>query len=315
MSNEVTGKTLHYYQNSLEYRIKTLAFGRTFQSLDSTSTGTASPGSESIAGRAKTTLKIDTDLYKASTTVGLGDLIEGNTYTPIAGVTKQVLGEVETVVPIGKIFIVDGTEIDGWGDNPNPVAPSFKLLNSKITGKTLSISIASSTFKATDVTYEVKYAEYDATSTGTASPNSEVVSGRAKITTKLDCLMYRATAEQIINASPAPVAAILTFDSGATVTGTALFTQMSISDDVNGICKVSYQLEWQGMPTEAGFETLDLAVVQNANIFYEYGVTTNKECNSNVIMLSRSISASAGGDAKVSYDGVLNGVITPGVYS
>ena len=303
MALEVTGKTLRYWQNSVEQAVKSVSFDRNFTMLDSTSTATTSPGKESLPGRAKSTLTIDADLLDV-----LGAEISSGTLT--AG-TKYQVTAVDTVLAaysVGEIFEAAGTETMSATDKVKP-------LGAKLTGKTLAVTIGGSSFKCTNVEYAVAYDEFDGTSTSTTAPNMESISGRAKMTSKFDVIMYRTTADQITNSSPSSVAVVITFASGITVTGNAILHQMGIVSEVNDIVKVTYSAEWQGVPTEVGIGYLTMATQQTCQMIWESGSSTNKEITGNVLLLSKTISSDVNDEAKISYNGVFNGAITPAVYS
>lgn len=185
----------------------------------------------------------------------------------------------------------------------------------KITGATLSVTIGGQAFLAQSVDYNQQYDEFDATNTGTASPNMASVAGRFKATSSFTVLMSRATADKVVDAAPASVAVVITFATGATITGNAILHQMSISDEVNGACLITYNAEWQGVPVEVGIGTLTMATEQTFALVFETGSSTNKEITGNLILLSKSISSGVNEDTVLSYSGSVNGAITPAVYS
>lgn len=305
MANEVTGKTLKYFQNSVEQAVKSVNFDNNFTMLDSTSTAVASPGMESVPGRAKRTLKVEADLLTAlGSELATGSTVVGTKYL----VTMGPIDDVEATHAAGTIYTAT---TNATLDSTHKV----KVLGSKITGKTLAVTIGGSSFAATNASYDVKYSELDSTTTATTTPGTEVVTGRAKVTSKFDALMYRATAEKLLNAAPTAVAIVITFDSGITVTGNGIIHQESISNEVNGICKVSYTVEWQGMPTEVGIGYLTMATQQTFSVVYETGSSTNKEITGNVIMTDKSVSSDVSGDTKISYSGHVNGTITLNNYA
>jgi hypothetical protein len=307
MANEVTGKTLKYLQNGIEQAIKSITPDRNFTMLEATTTTTTSPGKESVAGRAKHTLKIDTDLLDVlGAEVATGTCVAGTRYLVTGGTITETV--ISATYATGRIFTSDGT---GALSGTNKVKP----LGAKITGKTLAVSIASSTFACMDADYTVKFDEFDSTTTATSVPNMDAVAGRAKCTSKFTALMYRTTANLITNAAPASVAVVLTFASGLTVTGSAVLHQMNITDEVNGICKVTYNAEWQGFPTEVGIGYLTMATSQSYQIIYETGTGTNKEDVGTIILFGKTVTSSVTGEAKITYDGVATGTYTPAVYS
>jgi len=305
MANEVTGKTLKYFQNSIEQAVKSVAFDRNFTMLDTTNSSTAGAGIESAPGRAKSTVKVVTDLLDVlGTEVVTGTLVAGTKYLVTGGTITETQGS----FTIGKIFQSDGT---GTASAINKVKP----LGAKITGKSLTATIGGSSFLVTNLDYSIKYNELDATTSGTASPNSEIVTGRAKVTSKFDCIMYRTTADYILNAAPSAQALVLTFSSGLTVTGTAILSQMSISDEVSGVCKVTYNAEWQGIPTEVGIGYLTMATSQIFQCVWETGTSTNKAITGSLTLVEKTISADVSNDVSISYSGSINGAITPAIYS
>ena len=300
----VTGKTLHYWQNSLEQAIDGISnFDRAYTMLEATDTSVASPGKASTSGRAKTSIDFASNLRAVlGAEVATGTLTAGTVYQVTAKDT------VLSAYSVGELFTAAGTETMSSTDKVKP-------LGAKLTGKTLAVTIGGSTFKCITANYDVNYDEFDATDTSVTSPNMSSTSGRAKVTSQLTALMYRDTADQITNADISAQAVVVTFASGITVTGNATLHQMSISDSVNDICKVTYNLEWQGMPTEVGIGYLTMATEQTCQIIWEKGSSTNKEITGTVLLLGKSVTSDVNSDAKVTYKGILNGAITPAVYS
>jgi hypothetical protein len=301
---EVTGKTLKYIQNSIEVAVRKVDFDRNFAMLDSTNSTTTSPGMESLPGRAKSTVKIETDLLDVlGAEVTTGTLTAGTKY--IVTATASLF---DGLWAVGRIFEADGTESASGTEKVKP-------LGAKITGKSMSMTYAGGSFAVTNFSYDIKYSELDATTSGTASPNSEIVTGRAKITSKIDVIMHRDVADKIINAAPAAIALVVTLSSGLTITGNAIFHQMSISDEVSGIVKVSYNLEWQGIPVEVGIGYLTMATSQTFDIIFATGTSTNKAITGSLTLIGKSLTCDVSNDTLISYDGVVNGAITPSVYS
>jgi len=300
---EVTGKTLHYWQNSVEVPIKSIDYDRNFTMLEATTTATTAPGTKSVAGRAKTGVTINTDLLDVlGSEIATGTLTAGQEYIVTAEDSEL------SAYSVGEIFTAAGTEEMSATDKVKP-------LGAKITGKTLAITIAAGTFKGITAEYAKTYTELDGTTTATTAPNMKSVAGRHKITGSFTALMYRDTADLIVNASPAEQAVVITFATGLTITGNAILHQISISDAVDGIVQVTYNLEWQGVPTEVGIGYLTVGTEQDCEIIYEKGTTTNKEITGTVVLLSMTVSSDTNGEASLSYTGVLNGAITPAVYS
>jgi len=185
----------------------------------------------------------------------------------------------------------------------------------KITGANLAVTLGGATFKATNLTFEMNYTELDATNTGTDANGTEFVGGRIKCTSKFDAIMYRDTAEKLTDAIPTPIACVITFKSGVTVTGNVLLHQEDITDDVNGICKVSYSADWVGFPTLVAVSQFTFNTEETLQVIWETGSGTNKEVSGTAIILGMSVSVDVNGDANVTYSGVFNGTITPAVYS
>lgn len=300
---KVTGKTLKYWQNSVEQAINSLSFGRQFTMLEATTTATTSPGTESTPGRAKTPITINTPLLTA-----LGAEVTTGTLT--AGV-KYLVTAVDTVLSaysVGEIFTAAGTEAMSSTDK-------VKALGAKVTGKDMSMTYAGGAYGITEFNYNVTYTEFDGTTTATATPNMDSVAGRHKITSSITTIMARDAADKLINAAPSAIALVITLGTSLTITGNAIFSNMNITDEVNGIVLVTYDLEWQNVPVEVGIGYLTLATEQAAEIIYETGSSTNKEVTGTVLLLTKSVSSSATGDTLIDYTGVFNGAITPGVYS
>lgn len=304
MATETTGKTLKYIQNSIEVAVRKVDFDRNFAMLDATNSTTTSPGMESLPGRAKSTVKIDTDLLDVlGAEIATGTLTAGTKYIVTASA-----GLFDSLWAVGRIFESDGTETCSGTEKVKP-------LGAKITGKSMSMTYAGGSFAVTNFSYDIKYNELDATTSGTASPNSEIVTGRAKVTSKIDVIMHRDVADKIINTAPTAIALVVTLSSGLTITGNAIFHQMSITDEVSGIVKVSYNLEWQGIPVEVGIGYLTMATSQTFQVIYETGTSTNKAIAGSLTLIGKSLTCDVSNDTLISYDGVVNGAITPSVYS
>ena len=298
----VTGKTLKYIQNSIEVAVRKVDFDRNFAMLDATNSSTTSPGMESLPGRAKSTVKIETDLLDV-----LG--AEINTGTLTAGTKYLVTASASTfdgLWAVGRIFSADGTETC-------TALEKVKPLGAKITGKSMSMTYAGSSFAVTNFSYDIKYNELDATTSGTATPNSEIVTGRAKVTSKIDVIMDSLTADKIVNDAPSAIALVVTLSSGLTITGNAIFYQMSISNPVSDIVKVSYNLEWQGVPAEVGIGYLTMATSQTFEHIYATGTSTNKAVTGSLTLIGKSLTCDVSNDTLITYDGVVNGAISPSV--
>lgn len=253
MGTEVTGGTLKLSVNSIEQEIKGISWDRNVNLLDATTTSSANGSSESVPGRAKTTLKIDADLF-------------------------------------------DGSSV-------------------KVTGANMSVTLGGNPFKVTNAEYTKTYTELDATTTATDPTGTASTAGRYKATVKFDTLMYRETADKITASAPTAQTCLITFKTGVSVTGQAILNQESISDEVNGICKVSYSGEYTGEVTETGLGALTMATEQPFVITFEDGTTTDKAITGNLIVLQKTVTSDTNGDAKVSYSATINGAITKAIYS
>jgi hypothetical protein len=303
MSLEVTGKTSKFFFNSVEQSIQNDNLDVNFSMADSTTTSTPSPGSESVPLRKKVSIKIDALLYDAfGSEIATGTLTAGNKYLVTASA-----GLFDGVHAVGSIFVA-------VGDETCTALEKVKLHGAEITGGTLAVSIGG-TYSCTAADYNVKYGETDSTTTSTDPTSMESIALRMKATSKFEALMYRTTANKITNAAPASVAVVLTFKTGTTVTGNAILHQMSIVDAVNDKVKVTYNAEWQGVPTEVNCGFMTLASALACKKIYETGSGTNNEITGTAILLGKSITADVNAETKISYDGVFNGAITPSVYS
>lgn len=301
MGKEVTGKTLKYFQNGIEQEVNSVSPDFAFDILNKTTSATPAPGKESTTGRVTRTLKIDTYLFTVmGAEINSGTLTSGQKYL----VTLGTIGS----HAVGEIFQSDGTETC---DTDNKVKP----LGEKVTGKTLAVTFDSSSFLMKKCDYNISYDKLSKTTSVTPPPGKEITTGRFKSTTQLEALMYRETADLIENSSPEVKPVVITFAPGVTVSGNALVHQISITDEVEGIVAVTYNIEWQGVPVETGIGYLAMATEQSCEVIFEKGASTNKGFTGIIILTDRQISCDVEGDATISSTGTLNGAITPTVYS
>jgi hypothetical protein len=283
MASEVSGLTGKFFYDSVEQAVKKADIDMSFNMADSTSTATNPLSTESIALRATRTIKVDALLYDAfGTEIVTGTLTLGKKYLVTASASTF-----DGKWAVGSLFTSDGTETATGTEK-------VKLHGDEITGGSLALSIAG-TFKD--------------------SSSTEEIALRSVATSKIDCIMYRDTADKVTNSTPTATALVLTFKTGTTITGTGVFKQMSITDDINGIVKVSYQIDWVGLPVEVNCGFLEMGVSNSCQRIYETGTSTNKEITGNAIFTEKTITADVNSEVKISYSGTFVGAITPSVYS
>jgi hypothetical protein len=303
MASEVSGLTGKFFYDSVEQAVKKADIDMSFNMADSTSTATNPLSTESIALRAKRTIKVDALLYDAfGTEIVTGTLTLGKKYLVTASASTF-----DGKWAVGSLFTSDGTETATGTEK-------VKLHGDEITGGSLALSIAG-TFKCTAMDYSFKMNTADSTTTATDSSSTEEIALRSVATSKIDCIMYRDTADKVTNSTPTATALVLTFKTGTTITGTGVFKQMSITDDINGIVKVSYQIDWVGLPVEVNCGFLEMGVSNSCQRIYETGTSTNKEITGNAIFTEKTITADVNSEVKISYSGTFVGAITPSVYS
>jgi hypothetical protein len=303
MANEVSGMTSKFFYDDVEQLVQAVDISAAATMAPSTSTGTVAPGKESIALRSKRTIKVAALLYDVfGSELVTGTLVAGKKYLVTASASTF-----DGKWAVGSIFTSDGTETA-------TASEKVKLHGAEITGGTLGLTIGG-TYYCTGLDYVYKMDESDSTTTGTDPSSTESVALRAGITSKLDVLMLRTTAEKITNATPASQAIVITFKTGSTVTGNGIIHQMDIKDDINGLVKVSYQIEWQGIPVEVNCGFLEMGVSNSCSKIYETGTSTNKAITGNAIFMGKTITADVNTETKISYDGYFVGAITPTLYS
>jgi len=304
MSNEVIGlKKLII--GGIDQAVTSVKYGRKADMFPATTTGTAAGGKESAAGRMESPISIEAPFFDVLGTEIITGTLVANTHYLVTGGTIT-----ETLVPgsyaSGTVFQSDGT---GTASETNKVKP----LGSLITGGTLAITIGGSTRKITVIDYVEKLDEFPATTTGTNPYNKDIATGRAAITSKIDMIMYDNEADDLVNASPTAKAIVITWKTGNTITGNAIFSNIDIPASVEGIVKVSASVEWQGVPTVVGCGYLSLGTSQTYKAIYKVGSTTNKEVAGYITLTGRTFSCDAEKDAKIVYEGKLTGAITPAV--
>lgn len=187
--------------------------------------------------------------------------------------------------------------------------------SNEVTGKTLAITVGGSSFLCTAATYDVAYTTEDITNSGTDSDSTEVIGIRQKITSTVDAIMKRDTADLLLGSAPTSQAIVLTFDTGVTVTGNGIINQESISAEVNGLVTVSYSIEWQGVPTELLIGSLTMNTSQSFEVIFETGVVANKEITGNIILTGKTVTAGINDVTTISYTGQATGAITKAIYA
>ena len=156
MAGEVSGLTSKFFYDSVEQAVQTVDISAAATMASSTSTATTSPGKESIALRAKRTIKVNALLYDAfGADIVTGSLTAGKKYLVTASASTF-----DGKWAVGSLFTADGTETATGTE-------TVKLHGAEITGGSLSLSIAGSTYYCTALDYDFKYDEADSTTTAT----------------------------------------------------------------------------------------------------------------------------------------------------
>jgi hypothetical protein len=302
---KVTGATLEFWYGGVEHPVESVTFDAAWEELETTDSSTQTPATEFLVNRAKRTGKVDQMMGKADgSTIATGSLVALTKY-------KVKLGSVtegSTTYPVGKIFTSDGT---GAATASNQVA----TVGTKVPGKSIICSIAGNNCGVLNMKYSEQYGEFDSTDSDSPSDTTEFITGRVKRTTSIELIMKDTTAD-LVSANPAPVAVVLTFETGQTLTGSAVFTKKGHSSIAKGdMVKSAYDMTWIGPVTSTLYNQLTLGVSTAAKAIWKRGASTNREVTGNMIVMNKSIEADVNGIVKISYGVAWVGAVTEAIYS
>lgn len=299
-----TAKDFELWMSEREYPVDSFDFGIDYNEIDTTDSTTNPDGTEVISGRSKRATSVNAFLYSADgAELSSGSLVAGTKYR----VTLGTITEGALSYPIGTIFTSAGT---GTATISNKVVP----LGTPINGKAVACSIASVVTPVTNFKYAVSYNETDVTDSATAADNTETVVGRAKRTSTIE-LIQKKDATDLLAASPAPIAVILTLTTGVTITGSATFKKLggNTASSKSDAVKQQYEMTWQGVPTFAGAlltTLLPVATSVHTSLIYAKGATSNRSYSGNATVTSYDLSTDVNNGAKISYKLTWQGAVT-----
>jgi hypothetical protein len=297
------GKDAQLWFGAREYEFTSGTLDLAYEMVDTTDSSTPGDGMDSIVGWGEASLKIEGFLTSA-----LG--AEVTTGTAVAGTRYLVTGgsivETQGTFILGRIFESDGT---GSLSSTNKVKP----IGVKEHGKAMACTLGGSDFPCTSIKFSEKYNESDATDSATTGDQKEFVAGRCKRTSTIEAFVDAAVADALLGA-PAAQALVLTFASGDAITGSAILTKKSIPIQVEeGVVKVSYEAEWQGVPTNTCENLLTRATSTAGKLVLKPGSSTDKGYSGNMVVLGMDIAQDMNSPAKVSYDIKFSGAVTSAV--
>jgi hypothetical protein len=306
---KVTGATLEFWYGGQEYPVNSVSFDGAWDEIETTDSATPTPATDFILNRAKRTSKVDMDLTDVDAALKVvGALTAGARYR------LQLGAIVETTIShnyntVGKIWTSDGT---GTASASNQVYP----LGAKLPGKSIICAIGGANTAVTSMKYDENYGEFDATDSNTTGDGTEWITGRRKATASLELIMQDTVADLLI-ASPAAQAVILTFGTGLTLTGSAIFQKKSINSLAKGdMVKVAYDLVWVGSVTSTLARMLPMGASTAVIARWKgWGASTQKQISGNAIVMSKSIEADVNSICKVSYGLAWVGAPTEAIYS
>ena len=295
MSTKNTAKDYEFWFGGREYPVESIDFNIDYDKSDSTDSSTASDGKEIVVGRGKRQSKIGAFLYKAEgTEIVTGTLTAGTKYL----VTGGAITEGAKSYAVGTIFVSDGT---GTASGTNKVKPLGAIIN----GKTAACSVGGTVVPVTNFKYSAKWDETDTTDSSSSADIKESTIGRAERTSSIELIQTKEDAD-LLTSSPVSKAVILTFDSGITITGNAIFTKKGglTASSKSDVVKVSYDLTWLGVPVMAGFNLIPANTSAAVKLVYAKGASTDKAYSGSGIVTGYDISidASKGESAKVDYN-------------
>lgn len=300
---KISGKYAQFWYGGREYEFVSAEHSAQYSKIDVTDSSTPDQGMDSILGWAEASLKVDALIASAlGTEIVTGTLVAGTRYLVTGGTITETQGTFDT----GRLFESDGT---GTASATNKV----KELGEKLKGKYISCTIGGSDFPVVAMSFSEKYGEYDSTDSSTTGDNKEYIAGRAERTTTVEAIMDSATADKLTT-SPAAQAVVLTFGTGDAITGTGIILSKSAPIAVAGdFVKISYQIDWQGVPTNTMENVLPRGVSTAAKMIAYPGTSTNKEYTGNAMVMSMDITTDMDSPVRVSYGLKWVGAVTEAV--
>jgi hypothetical protein len=288
---KVTGATLHFYWNNVEYPVEAVSFDGAWEELDATDSSTLTPATDFIVNRAKRSSKVDALLDAAhGATLATGQLEALKKYIVVLG----QIDESPNSYPVGTIFTSDGS---GNATASNQVAP----LGAKLIGKNIVCNVNNNNAGVLGFKFNEAYGEYDATDSTTTGDSTEFITGRVKRTGSIEMIMSSTAADMVVS-SPTAQAVILTFGAGLTLTGNAVFTKKAIVSTAKGdMVKVTYDMTWVGPVISTLPNLIDAAVQHACKVVWKSGNNTNKQVSGNGLVMSRAIETDVHGLGKISY--------------
>lgn len=296
-----SGKNLRFWFDSIERPVESADYDVTFSEIDVTDSSTPSPSTDTVVSRAKRSSKITANLYtQDGAEISSGSLVVGKRYRVTAKDTELSAYEV------GEIFEATSPLVMSTTDKVVP-------LGSVITGLTMSCSINSVQTPVTSLKFSEAFGEFDATDSSTSGDATEFITGRAKRTTSIELIQQKDVADALIS-NPQPVPVVLTFNTGLTISGNAIFVKKSaIANSAGDMVKVTYSLNWNGAVNNQLFGLLETETQKPAKIIWAKGSTTNKQVSGNLMVMSYDIEVSESSAAKITYSCNWVGTVTESV--
>jgi hypothetical protein len=298
---KVKGKDLEFWWDGVEIPIVSNGLSVQFDTADGTDSATPGDGKDEEILRAARTISIEANLYDLDgAEVASGTLTKDTRYRVTGGTITEGANTYES----GRIFESDGT---GIASSTNKVVP----LGSRIKGKDMSFSFDGTIVPVTDIDFNLKYDELDATDSSTTGDSKETEVSRASRETKTTCIVRDSVAD-LLTTNPVKKAAILTFNSHTNITGEIIPMQKDITDKATDMAKVDYSFKWVGKPVETNLG-LTAGVVKPFKVILQRGSSTNKEYIGSAVITSKAAKSGFNSLATITYSISINGALTENV--
>jgi hypothetical protein len=296
---KIEGKYLEFWYDGVEVPVVSAGLNEAFDTLDSTDSATELDGKDFEVGRAARSFSIEANLYKPlGAAINSGQLVIGSRYLVIlAGATLTGAG-----YEAGQIFTATSALTLDADD-------TVKLLTDKNTGKTLGFTFNAVPVPLVSADISINYDQLDVTDTSTAGDGSETLISRADRESKISAIVKSEDAD-LLTTNPTAQAAVLTFNTGQTITGNIIPVTKDIADEVSGYAKVDYTFKWKGAPVELEAGLVCGGVEKAFKLILKRGASTNKQYTGNCIITQKTISSEIKGLTKIAYQIAINGAVT-----
>ena len=294
---KIPGKDLQFFVDGLEIPVNSVDFGSSFDTTDTTDTSTPGAGKDFNVGRAERTITVEANLYEP-----LGSELGSGTELEVG--KRYVATSIGDNLPVdeGEIFEAT-TALELSGDD------KVKELKSPVSGRGMSLSIATVLVAATDIEYSQKYDELDVTDTATTGDAKEKAVSRAESELKITMITDDATADILTDTTPTKKAFAAGFASGQSVTGFLIPVSKNVKTQVSDFAKTDVTCKIVGAPTELKLG-LTLGVVTPFKIILKKGTTSNKEYSGSMVATAKTVKGNVSGMVTVSYTMSITGAVT-----